>query len=365
MFLSGCKSTPKKAQTKTEKDIYIKGVFITQNEIKPYLVKNTKKSIKGLANELDGCGITDVFLQTRAYGESLAKIKSFPQLSYAKSLNFDVLSYIIKTFKEKSIRTHIWINPLRIKTDGTDKNELNKESPVYKVLSNSDTEDDSLVCFTENGIYLNPASDKAVGLITEEVREIINKYKPAGISFDDYFYPTADESFDSESYGLYKSLCESPLSLSEWRIANINSLISSVYTAVKFCDKDTLFTVSPAASAKRSKEELFADVYTWCKNGCIDIIIPQLYFGFNYPDKNYSFLSLLSFWDNLSKETDTKTASALATYKIGTDSPPDKEEWADGKSVIKKETDCIRKDKTQSGYVYFSLTSFRKYKNLS
>ena len=86
---------------------------------------------------------------------------------------------------------------------------------------------------------------------------------------------------------------QNPLPLDDWRRANVNALISGVYTAVKFHSKDTVFSVSPAASIENNYSRLFADVKSWIESGCVDCIIPQLYFGFSYPDDEYKFENLL------------------------------------------------------------------------
>ena len=47
--------------------------------------------------------------------------------------------------------------------------------------------------------------------------EIAEKYDVDGIHFDDYFYPTDDESIDAEQYAAYVKETEEPLTLHEWR----------------------------------------------------------------------------------------------------------------------------------------------------
>ena len=40
-------------------------------------------------------------------------------------------------------------------------------------------------------------------MVVQGVTEIVQNYDVDGIQFDDYFYPTTDEAFDTESYARY------------------------------------------------------------------------------------------------------------------------------------------------------------------
>ena len=274
--------------------------------------------------------------------------------------DFDVFKYIIEVLHKENIKTHAWINPYRVRTADSDINRLPFDSPAYKWLTDEISENDNNVCFFE-GIYLNPASSDVKRLITDGVREIIEAYDVDGIHIDDYFYPTVSSEFDASAYEEYIAENENPLPLAEYRISHINSLISSLYTAVKFRDKSLVFSISPSASISRNKEEYFADINTWVQNECVDLLIPQAYFGFNYPDGNYRFRKIVNDFKSLPLKS-TKLAVGLATYKIGTNSEPDREEWGNGKEVIDKQVKLCENDKDLGGYVFFSYSSFLTYK---
>ena len=209
-----------------------------------------------------------------------------------------------------------------------------------------------------NGIYLNPAEQEVRELVINGIREVLQKYDVDGIHFDDYFYPTTDPEFDMASYEKYKSGAENPLELSDWRRSNVNALISACYTAVKYYDKDILFTVSPMASVEKNYNELYADVSAWAKNGCVDCIIPQLYFGFDYPEPEFRFENLIKKWIELAAENDgVELKIGLAPYKIGTDSEQDREEWNESADIIARQARKCRESGGVSGYVLFSYSS--------
>ena len=351
LFLSGCNSNQKPAVKKPA--AFISGVWITYSEVDDMLKDGDFKENYELA--LKKCRskrITDIFLAVRPFCNSLYRSEFFPQNEYSKQYDFDILSYCIEKAHLSGIRLHAWINPYRVSSQGTSIAELPDDSPVRAMNAGEDY-------IVSNGIYLNPASPAALRLITDGVREICVNYTVDGIHFDDYFYPTSDENFDKTSYEKYIETTADPIDLGEYRTANVNSLISSVYTAVKFCSKDIVFSVSPCASIEKNKNEYFADVKTWCDNGCVDIIIPQLYFGFKYPDENFRFDNLLREWKALISDTDTRMVIGLGVYKTGTDAEPDREEWVNGEEIIKRQIEICRKDERISGYVLFSLSDIR------
>lgn len=326
-LLCGCSALPDKQRIeKTETaPQYIKGVWISYSEINSMLISGDFKTAFSTAvNKVKDLNVTDLFVHVRAFGDSLFKSDYYPINSKAEQYDFDVLEYMLVTCKSNGLRFHAWINPYRT-TDGT---------------------------------YLNPADSLVLANIINGIREIIRSYKVDGIHFDDYFYPSADTDIDLKSYEDYCAGAESPLSLSEFRTANINTLISSVYTLIKFTDKNIIYSVSPAASIEKNKNEFFADVKAWCESGCVDMIIPQLYFGFKYEKEEYRFDNLLNAWKNIPRADGVLMVIGLASYKSGTDAEPDREEWQDGADILKRQAEICLDDSNIDGICYFSLTSF-------
>lgn len=350
LVLAGC-SAVKTEKTGGKKEFF-SGVWITYSQVDEILTAGLESRLDEVIATCKSKGITDIFLSIRPFCDSLYKSVYFPQNEHAAQYGFDVFEYIIKNARKNNIRIHAWINPYRVSTAATEVEKLPPDSPVRSMTPGQDY-------VISGGIYLNPASQNVIKLITEGVREILDNYEVDGIHFDDYFYPTKDESFDKTSYKEYTESSPYPLSLAEFRTANVNALIGSVYAAVKYASEDTLFSVSPCASIEKNRDEYFADVKTWCENGCVDMIIPQLYFGFEYPDEKYRFDRLLEEWKELLENTDTSLVIGLGAYKIHTDSAPDKEEWKNGEEIIKRQTEICRKDDRINGVVYFSLSDIR------
>ena len=340
-------------------DVASSGVWLSYSEINSML-----KSEEGFKTEfsrvIENCRslkIGEIYLHIRAFCDSLFKSDYFPLVSAAEGLDYDIFEYIVNSCHTAGIKVHAWINPYRVLTSSSNPEDLRQDSPAYKWLHDNDPENDKNVAVC-NGIYLNPAEQEVRELVINGIREVLQKYDVDGIHFDDYFYPTTDPEFDMASYEKYKSGAENPLELSDWRRSNVNALISSCYTAVKYYDKDILFTVSPMASVEKNYNELYADVSAWVKNGCVDCIIPQLYFGFDYPDPEFCFENLLEEWIELAADNNgVELKIGLAPYKIGTDSEQDREEWNGSADIIARQAEKCRESGGVSGYVLFSYSS--------
>lgn len=358
LFLCGCGGKGKNKTTRIyETGPYTTGVWMTYSEINSMLKKGDFKSeFKKASVNLKSAKITDLYFHVRPFCDSYYKSELFPLNSLAEDLDYDLFEYVISTCHNEGIRVHAWINPYRVKKNTQDINSLDKKSPAYIWLTDSDPENDRNVIICDEGIFLNPASAESRMLVINGIREILNNYAVDGIHFDDYFYPSTEEKTDQNDYSEYCGKTSDPLTLSEWRRTNVNALISGVYTAVKFVNKNITFSISPAASIEKNYNDLYADIMQWIKCGCIDDIIPQLYFGFNYPDKNFRFEHLLEVWKDAVKGSNVRLIAGLANYKVGTDSPADKEEWENGTDIISRQVEICKNDSSLSGHIYFSYS---------
>lgn len=358
IMLSGCGTMPKdSAERIRNESAEIRGIWVSYSEVNT-LLKNgkLKKNFAKLLQDGKTLGVTDLFLHVRAFCDAIYPSDYFPMTESAAAYDYDILSYMVSAAHRKNIRIHGWLNPYRVRTGDAEIEKLPEKSPARVFLSDQDPENDGAVCFC-NGIYLNPASSAARQLILNGIRELLTRYDLDGIHLDDYFYPTTAEDFDAAAYNDYVSGCETPLSLADWRCANVNALVSGCYTAVKFSGHDRIFSISPAASITKNREDLYADAEAWCESGCVDWLIPQLYFGFHYPLEEYRFETLLKAWQNLTAKTSAKLLIGLAPYKIGAEAEADRPEWTDGSDdLLARQVTALRQEKA-AGFVFFSYSA--------
>ena len=354
VLFCGCGKTYKSEPQKVRQNTYLNGVWISYIELDKMV--SSGDFYGEFSNVVSNCmdfGITDIFLHTVPFCDAIYNSEIYGK---RYDTSEDILKTAIDICHAKSIRLHAWINPYRVKTGTNDKALLKENSPAYKWLNDEKETNDINVLLTDGGIYLNPASNDTRLMVINGIRELCLGYQIDGIHFDDYFYPTTDETFDEKSYDLYKSATEYPLSLADFRRANVNALVSSAYTAIKFINKDIIFSVSPAADKQKNYETLYADIDLWCRENCVDYIIPQLYFGFSYIDKRFCFENILNEWKTLATK-DVKLVVGLGVYKIFTPTKADGDEWQTRDDVLKKQTAICLADEKVSGQVFYSYSS--------
>ncbi len=333
------------------------GIWLTYYELNSMLNGDFESEFETVINNCKKAKIKNLYIHTRAFGDSLYLSDYFPLVENARKYEYDIFSYILKQCKKADLKVHAWINPYRISTSTTNIDSIDPASLVYKWLNDDNSENDSNVSFA-NGIYLNPASVEVRDLVVDAIRELLAKYEVDGIHFDDYFYPTTDEEFDKYSYEKYIKETAEPLSLEDWRRFQVNSLIGSCYTAIKYANEDVIFSISPTASFEQNYKRLYADIREWVKKGYIDEIIPQLYFGFNYPDESFRFENLLKEWKLLVRENpNVKLKIGLACYKAKPTLEADMAEWTTNDDIIARQVQICESDSEINGYVLFSYSS--------
>lgn len=308
-----------------------------------------------MLDNISAAGFNTVFLHVRANADAIYPSQYFPlsgQVPSDKSI--DLLKLFIESAHKRSLELHAWINPYRISGTSGDVNSLIDGHIAKKWATDPDSAD--RVISYKDALYFNPSSSSVQQLVIAGIKEIIENYDVDGIHLDDYFYPVSDEDFDKADYDSYIAASAKPLTLTEWRKANISALVSSVY---KICSaNDILFGVSPTAHLCEDylSKNGYADVEKWLASGSYaDYIIPQIYWGFEYPDKNYCFDKLTDRWAKLDRSAKTQLYVGLAAYKIGTEDCGD--EWQTNDDIIKRQVEYLY-EKGISGFSVFSYSSF-------
>ncbi len=330
------------------------GVWVTYSEIDAMV-----NSPAGFGTEFSAAlekmqtvGVNTVYFHTVAFCDAVYPSEIYPERHSGAG---DILAIAVEKCAAAGIELHAWINPYRVQTSSSNINTL-PDGFVKEWLSDENSESYSNIGFTDSGIYLNPASSAVRNKVLSGVREILNNYAVSGIHFDDYFYPTTDAEFDKASFSAYESSTQTPLTLEEWRRTNVNTLMLGVYGAVKAHNSELMFGISPAADLDRCYNTLYADVEGWIGGGYIDYILPQLYFGFEYPIERFRFENLIIKWLDITENKDVRLIIGLPMYKSGTTSEPDSTEWQADNTIVARQIECVRQYNI-SGFVYFSYSS--------
>ena len=354
IFLTGDALIISNKYVENSPDLEIRGVYISYLEYLTYFKDNSlainKAYINKMLDNLKSININTIFLHVSPFSDSIYNSKIFPY-SYTlsgvegKNPGMDYLEYFLKESKKRKIKVHAWINPYRISLTN-DIKLLSKDNPAYTLLNTNS------VKITNNGIYYNPASIDVTSLILKQVYELISNYDIAGIHFDDYFYP--DNTIDLENYNEYKTKNNVDISLKDYRLNIINSLIKNVYKLIKDYNSNLIFSIAPDGNINNNYVYHFADIKTWLlDDNYVDLILPQVYYGFNNQYK--PFINTLNEWHDLIKNN-SKIVPVLAFYKVGTlDNMAGTgiNEWIDNSYIINRQINYAKTLEKYHGYVLF------------
>ena len=317
--------------------------------VKDYSEQSFKQNFIDIVTLAKEKGINALFVHVRPFSDSLYKSEYFPWShiltgEQGVNPNFDPLKFMIDYTHENQMSFHAWINPLRVKTAET-PNKLSLDNP-YEIFR---ADNPYYFMQDKSGVYLNPAFPYVRTLIADGAAEIVKNYEIDGIHFDDYFYPSESGDLDEEAYKIYKQNVETPISLEQWRISNINAMVNEVYLKIKAENPNCAFGISPQGNIDNDIK-MAADVETWCAvSGYIDYICPQLYYSFE--NETLGFGEALDVWMNLDKHEDLEVYVGLALYKAGTDA--DGGTWLGNSDIISRQINEVRAQEC-AGIVLYS-----------
>ena len=350
-FVGNAYVVSKKQPNLLETSSEIRGVYISYLEYLTYFEGNSmninKAYINKMLDNIENMKFNTIFLHVSPFSDAIYNSSILPYsytLTGVEGVNpgMDYLKYFISESHKRNIKVHAWINPYRISST-SDVIKLARDN-IARVFIDSG---DAKIC--ENGIYYNPASPKVLDLLLREITELISNYNIDGIHLDDYFYP--DDSIDLENYGKY--FVDNNITLDEYRLNIINTTIKSIYKLIKSYNENIIFSISPDGNIENNYQVHYADVKKWVtESGYIDIIMPQVYYGFENESK--PFEKVVSEWNSLIKN-DVKLVPVLSFYKIGLEDEyagSGKYEWVNNSDIIARE---INYSKTLSNYYGYTL----------
>ena len=308
-----------------------------------------RDSVRNAFQNCKNLGLNTVFLHVRAYCDAYYYSELFPK-GFHFTGNYDPLQIMLEEAHAFNLSVHAWINPLRAQSAET-FTSLDEKFLLRQWFDDSVKNGTYLV--NENGrYYLNPAYPEVRQLVADGVTEILENYAIDGIHIDDYFYPTTNPDFDRQAFS------ESSASdLDDWRRNNCNELIKLLYQTVKNFNPEIPFSISPQGNFKVNYEELYADVKLWSsQEGYCDMIIPQIYYGFQ--NDTCPFAETAALW----AETVTvpKLVIGLGAYKTGFSDQwagSGQSEFLTDSTVIARELDYIANLENVAGIALYSYPS--------
>ena len=318
----------------------VKGVWISYLDIMEMPSASASAFRDAIGRIYDNCaelGLNTVYVHARSHGDAYYSSDLFPHTKYLSG-NFDALEIMIDEAHKRNLSFQAWINPLR---GCTVKDASRQNGYRFGDWIGGGTR----VVEVSGTYYLNPAYDEVIEYIAEGAREIVANYDVDGLHIDDYFYPTTDASFDSAAFknSGYKTL-------SDFRFANCDKLVKSLYSTVKSANTSAVFGVSVQGSLPNNYNNMYADVKKWCaQSGYTDYIMPQIYFGFD--NSTEPFAECIKTWDNIAASGSIPLIVGITASKIGNVdnwAGQGKNEWITDENILMRQfLECC--EQTQYG----------------
>lgn len=254
----------------------------------PADIEKQKGEFTRLLDSLAVYNINTILLQTRVRGDVIypSTIEPFsPVLTgkAGKNPGYDPLAFAIEECHKRGMQLHAWLVTL----------PLGKVKHVNSHGRMSLSRRHPALCKLYKGSwYMEPGTPETADYLVSLVSEIVGKYDVDGIHLDYIRYP--DQPRDYNDYALHRRYGKG-MSHTEWRRANITSIVQKIYSSVK--NIKPWVRVSCAPLGKHSNltryssrgwdayNTVFQEAQRWLKDGVMDALFPMMYFSGNnfYP----------------------------------------------------------------------------------
>lgn len=271
-------------------------------------------------------GATVVLAQVRPFGDALYPSSYYPFShlctgQQGRDPGYDPLALLVQAAHDRGLALEAWVNPYRIQAGLT---------PALCGASPAKLHPD-WVKYTDTGAYLDPANTAVRQYIADSVGELCANYDVDGIHFDDYFYPTTDPAFDAADY----AASGTALTQDDWRRENVNALVELCHaTARRY---GVRFGVAPVGDPEQNYALQYSDAARWLRQGTVDYLMPQLYWGQEYVkdgDTSHSLARLAGAWAALPRAAGVRLYAGLGAYRIGAGDGSDAgSEWVSGRAL--------------------------------
>jgi len=319
-----------------------------------------------LLDELKGVGCNAVIVQIRPVCDALYASKIEPWSRYLTGRQgeapfpyYDPLIFMIEETHKRNMEFHAWFNPFRALMDN--KHNPNPPGHVTRVHP------DWVVNYGGQSI-LDPGLPEAREYVLSVITDVVRRYDIDAVHLDDYFYPyrVAGKTFgDQRSYAKYGH----GMSKDDWRRNNVSLFISQLNADIKHIKPYVKLGISPfgiwrnkdkdpegseTRAGQTNYDDLYADVLLWMQKGWIDYLMPQLYW--EHASHAAPFGILMPWWYGHCYKRHVYYGLGLYRMANAKSGP-----WRSVNEMLWQLRD-IRKQCPNTGYAFFSATSFNKIK---
>ena len=215
---------------------------------------------------------------------------------------YDPLAFAIQEAHRRGLELHAWFNPFRALHPQTKSpvapNHISRTHPEF-------------VRRYGDQYVLDPGEPAVRQHVLAVVMDVVRRYDVDGVQFDDYFYPypqkdAAGRDLEFPDSATWKRYGQASgfFNRDDWRRANVNQLVHSVYQSIKALKPWVKFGISPFGIWRPMNPpqirgmDAYAKIYTdsrlWLASGWLDYFAPQLYWPIE--SREQSFPVLLNWW---------------------------------------------------------------------
>lgn len=310
-------------------------------------------------------GFNAIIFQVRPCSDAFYPSRFSPWSRYlsgtegrALESGFDPLAFMIAEARRNGLTFHAWLNPYRIvgRTKLSKTAYLRTLYPTNFAARNPDKVLSVPLSSGGNMLFLNPGEPEVLLYLLNSIQEIL-RYKPDAIHIDDYFYPY--EPMNDQDILTYRRHALKGMTIDAFRRYSTDRLVQSIallvrrfnaanHTRIQFgvspfgiwANKPRPKPENPEAVAQwmklqsspfgtetkghQSYFELYADTRKWVRNGWVDYIVPQIYWGFSNPAAPYH--AIVDWWVDNVRGTRVALYIGIGAYRMGVNS------------------DCLRRD---------------------
>ena len=301
-------SPPNQEEAYVRKELrgaWIASVWNIDWPLENYSVEGQKKIYTDYLDGFVSANLNAVFMQIRPTADAFynSQYESWSKWitgEAGKDPGYDVLQFMVEQAHVRGLEFHAWLNPYRIAFSPFPPLDPNIPAEWVKDYSNI-------------RVY-NPAIPEVQQRIADIVKEIITKYDVDGIHFDDYFYPEVTGGVsalnDAAEYAKYGAGYSS---IADFRRANVDKVIQKIRETILKENPRVVFSISPNSDVSANLNTLFANIEKWCREGWIDVVIPQIYQPLGSGNSNFE--ARLSSWIG-SFNTNVGCVIGFALYRV-------------------------------------------------
>lgn len=258
-------------------------------------------------------GLNAIVLQVRPAGDALYPSALEPWSEYLSGVQgrapgvgaepaYDPLAFWIEQAHRRGLELHAWFNPYRARHSSA-------KSPL--VAPHLGVRQPGLMKRYGDMLWMDPGEPAALNHLLMVVGDVVRRYDVDGVHIDDYFYPYpvlvdgVETRFpDEASHARYRA-AGGTRALDDWRRANVDTLVESLYRVVHEIKPWVRVGISPFGIGRPERrppgisgfsqyDKLYADVELWLERGWLDYLAPQLYWPIQR--EGQAFPVLLDGW---------------------------------------------------------------------